>query len=451
MDTQTPETAEKQTNTQTPQTANKQTETVTPKISNYFTQTQTDTKTYDNETVENLINLLKKKEQEIVQLRKNLDECNTLQWLELRLKQCCLNEKQSAFFATQLRLLSKKPKGRRWSDFDISLALSIFHASHKAYRLLCQVFILPSVSTLRKSVRDIKIYPGFSQSVIDILGDKIKLLGHGSELCSLVIDEMTIQPNLSYNKETDSLEGYEDFGSLGKTVKVADHVLVFLLRGLKDNWKQPIGYFLSDGPMTADIMKPLVLECIAKCSKKELMIKCLVSDQGSNNRKLFKDLGVTTSKPYFSPPDSSDKIFTFYDAPHLLKSIRNNFIKTGYICNSKHIKWEYIRLFYNEEKDQAFRLAPKLTDRHFLLSRQGKMNVRLAAQIFSNSVGAGIRYKGKVNNDENAPFVADFIQNFDKLFNTFNSRHFDSTQPFGHPFSEASGHITFLNDTFNWL
>ncbi|KYN13275.1 hypothetical protein ALC57_14538, partial [Trachymyrmex cornetzi] len=50
-----------------------------------------------------------------------------------------------------------------------------------------------------------------------------------------------IQPKLTYDTRKDILCGLEDWGN-NRTRKVADHVLVFMLRGLKSGWKMPIFY-----------------------------------------------------------------------------------------------------------------------------------------------------------------------------------------------------------------
>ena len=81
------------------------------------------------------------------------------------------------------------------------------------------------------------------------------------------------------------MEGFEDLGEYGRTNKIGNHVLVFLVRDLKENWKQPIAYFISKGPMKADSMKPFLLDCIRHCSEAGLLIKRVTSDQGTNNQR----------------------------------------------------------------------------------------------------------------------------------------------------------------------
>ena len=56
------------------------------------------------------------------------------------------------------------------------------------------------------------INPGFSQSVLDAL-----TMHPTDRNVALVFDEMSIEQSLVYNKGTDSVEGFEDFGNLRQT------------------------------------------------------------------------------------------------------------------------------------------------------------------------------------------------------------------------------------------
>ena len=58
-----------------------------------------------------------------------------------------------------------------------------------------------------------------------------------------------IKKSLVYNAEKDIVEGYEDFGTMGRTKYVANHAIAFVVRGLISKWKQPVGYFLSSEPI----------------------------------------------------------------------------------------------------------------------------------------------------------------------------------------------------------
>lgn len=109
-----------------------------------------------------------------------------------------------------------------------------------------------------------------------------------------------------------------------------------------------------------------------------------------------------------------------FDVPHLIKSVRNNLKKHGltvsfvlyfamtismtekldwltlhmsYVCftqiGPKKIEWGHFDRFYRLDKQNAVRMAPKITERHVTLPPFMNMRVRLATQVFSHTVAAG--------------------------------------------------------------
>ena len=62
--------------------------------------------------------------------------------------------------------------------------------------------------------------------------------------CILIFDEMTIKKCLDFHPKRQIIEGFEDLESLGRNSAVGTQVLVFMLRGLFTNWKQPLAFFV---------------------------------------------------------------------------------------------------------------------------------------------------------------------------------------------------------------
>lgn len=56
-------------------------------------------------------------------------------------------------------------------------------------------------------------------------------------------DETFLSCELSYDAKKDKIIGFEDFGNR-RTNKFADHVLVFMIRGLNRNYKIPLITFV---------------------------------------------------------------------------------------------------------------------------------------------------------------------------------------------------------------
>ena len=66
------------------------------------------------------------------------------------------------------------------------------------------------------------------------------------------------------------------------------------------------------------------------------------------------------------------------------------------------------------------------------------MWVNLATQILSHSVAAGISFLVKVKElQDDAMSTAKFVEHFDTLFNTFNSKTLKSSQRYGNAFNDS--------------
>ena len=66
---------------------------------------------------------------------------------------------------------------------------------------------------------------------------------------------MSIRENVWFNQKFACIEGYEDVGSQGRTCKIANHALLFMVRGLHGKWKQPAAYSLSRGSTNEMLMQ----------------------------------------------------------------------------------------------------------------------------------------------------------------------------------------------------
>lgn len=68
---------------------------------------------------------------------------------------------------------------------------------------------------------------------------------------------------------------YNDFGNGIRSNIVADHIHLLMLRGLNENWKPCIGYYV--GTVNSSVLPELI-------KKAGFHLKALSSDQGSINR-----------------------------------------------------------------------------------------------------------------------------------------------------------------------
>ena len=66
-------------------------------------------------------------------------------------------------------------------------------------------------------------------------------------------------------------------------------------RNWVDNWKQTVGYFVTTGSMNHVIIQEALLDCIDFVRSAGLIPKVVICDQGSNNRSMISNRGVTVS------------------------------------------------------------------------------------------------------------------------------------------------------------
>ena len=353
-----------------------------------------------------------------------------------------------SFIESQVEMSKWCKRAYRWKTRDKMIALSIFFHSRKVYKILSKLFILPSKSTLLRDLKKMNMKPGFIESILEALQVKVNTMDTRDRNVALVFDEMSIKEGLTYNTGRDIVEGFEDFGLAGQTRFLTNHAIAFIVKGLASKWKQPIGYFLSAGPIKASVLQMLTKLCITKLQAIGLNVVALICDQGSNNRSFLVKMGenVSVNRPYIMHNDR--KIFVIYDPPHLLKNVWNNLKKGDLNVNGNLVSWQHVVDFYYFDKSHEIRMAPKLTDKHIDLSPFMSTRVNLAAQVLSHSVAAGISFLTRVKElPESAIYTAQFIEHFDAMFNTFNS----CSQRLGHTFNDSSGHHAFLRESLSLL
>ena len=94
-----------------------------------------------------------------------------------------------------------------------------------------------------------------------------------------------------YDYGKDEVIGFEDSGIV-KTCNPANYATVTMARGIKQSWKQPLGYMFSTTGMTAPNLKVMIHNFIKKLVEIGLTVVGLVTDMGSNFQQLANILDV---------------------------------------------------------------------------------------------------------------------------------------------------------------
>lgn len=341
------------------------------------------------------------------------------------------------FIQMQLRHTQKV----HWTEEEKRISLSIYYKAPNLYNFLREKgFKLPCLTLIRKWLNVNNVTPGFTSEIFNKLKIKASTMTIEERECCLIFDEMTIKKALEYNSKLDLVEGFEDLGPLGRNDKIATHAMVFMLRGINQSWKCPVGFILSNNALKANSLTLMIDLCLEQITKTSLNIKVVVCDLGSTNAAALRLLGVSKERPYYIFNDK--KIYCVFDYPHLLKCVRNTFIKRDIIVEGQRTSWNDILEFFHLDRKSISdcRAAPKLTERHINPTDFQKMNVKLAAQVFSSSVSRGMKAANhlKLLNNESSLNTANFLGRINDITDCMNSKNLDDKNPMKRPLSTTN-------------
>eukprot|EP00794_Sanderia_malayensis_P001655 gene1655-1842_t len=291
---------------------------------------------------------------------------------------------------------------------------------------------------------------------------------------------MSVKDDLVYDRVTGELIGFVDVGKnmdqfmkkgfkAGNMVdKVATHVLVIMVCGLTSHIKRAIAYFATQG-CPGTIIFSLVWKAIGYLETfVNLKVIALASDKASPNQFFYQmhtneanEIVYKAKNPFAK--DGERYIYFFSDAPHLLKTLRNNLAnsgsgkKTKFLWNqSNDLLWKHVQGCYEEDAKCQIRKLPKLTNEHIYLNSYSVMRVNLAAQVMSHSVASTMKAYSPQESFETAKFIA----LVDCFFDCMNSRSLNEAErkrkPFLAPYKSLNDpRFEFLENDFlgyveNW-
>ncbi|XP_036144222.1 uncharacterized protein LOC118646056 [Monomorium pharaonis] len=216
----------------------------------------------------------------------------------------------------------------------------------RAYTCLRNVFEdIPSIKTVQTALHKIPMSPGLNTFILRHLEKIAPNMSSKEKVCILMWDKISIQPKLTYNIRKDVIYGLEDWGN-NRTNKVANHGLVFMLRGLNSGWKMPLSYnFCNKQTNTAQLIR-CIKEHINKVNNAGFHIVATVCDQGSSNVAAIKELlsrinmkrDVEQRAQGQTFEVGNVEVISLFDFPHLIKGIRNNLLTKHLALNWKNPK-----------------------------------------------------------------------------------------------------------------
>ena len=280
------------------------------------------------------------------------------------------------FWEEQLKAFNTPDRGMRWHPMMIRLAILLRCQSPSAYATLRKtgVLKLPGESTLKDYTNAIQPQEGITPAVLEELNRQTRDLPDNKRFVVLLHDEMAIKNDLVFDRRSGEVVGFinPEIWNVNED-NLATHVLVFMVVGVNTNLKMSVGFF-STKTATADALFPLLWQVVGYLEMScKLKVIASTSDKATPNQRLYRLHGQGPDVCYKAINlFSMDRyIYFFSDAPHLIKTVRNNLASSGHGKNTR-LLW-VIFVIINPSimgNNCLFWMTPKCFRHYFMLLRQ---------------------------------------------------------------------------------
>jgi Transposase protein len=324
----------------------------------------------------------KKADQDKISLQKTQEKLQSSLNQALVEKDSIMAAMKKRFTPAQIdRLLFNKKSN--WSSTDYGAAIILLGLSSKGYIYVRTQYELPlpCVSAVKEYLSNITFSPGALDSIFSLMeyvggtmDEKMKKVGFS-------FDEMHLYQKTCHDQKLDQVIG------------PCKQVQVVNVRSVFGNWKNPI-YYNFDTPMTKELYTTLV----QKLHSAGFEVVANVCDSAAPNKKFFKTMGATVSKPEFPNPVTGYPVVCLHDPPHNLKLCRNYILDAGVRLNprelpalvaSKDILYELVTMPLNTNISLSLPSHDLKID-HLEVKGSDRQNVRKAKQFLSKETGRAI-------------------------------------------------------------
>lgn len=202
-----------------------------------------------------------------------------------------------------------------------------------------------------------------------------------------------------------------------------------MARGLFANWKQPV-YIGFDKKMTQVLLE----DTIKRLHDIKYNVVACTSDCGGGNQGLWKTLGINEENTFTEHPVTKKPVYFFADVPHLLKLLRNWFLDTGFLLLDKTVINKNLVKQLLQDTRSEINACFKLTPLHLTCERAQRQNVKLAAQLFSNTTATALKHYLPGEDKKLSEATGDFFQLINNWFDIMNSYSPSSSVPTKRPY-----------------
>lgn len=174
----------------------------------------------------------------------------------------------------------------------------------------------------------------------------------------LIIDTIKLAENFGVAQGTGKINGFVDLSVLTpdyeKTVP-CDHGMVVMFQPLSGSWHQILSAFASRGNERVYLLSKIILEAVVLSEKAGLKVDYVTCDGASWNRAMWHQFGIhgtaaAVTPSVQHPTGDGRRLFFLSDFRHLVKCVRNGFIKSGYKTQDGHVDVRPIKVAYQLDK-----------------------------------------------------------------------------------------------------
>lgn len=340
---------------------------------------------------------------------------------------------------------------RKYSADVRLFCLTMRFYSPRAYEYLRSVFNLnlPAKRTIQYWYTSVNGAPGFTEEAFSTLRQRAELAkAEGKKiLVAMIHDEVFTRKHSQWEAGKQEFLGHITAGRHSEyesSSPLSKEALVIMVSGIGDEFKLPIGYFLSNG-LCAEEKAAIVKEALYRLHQIDIIVVSLTFDGHPSNISLAKILGANFDKnsPFFDNPfNKKYKIYTILDPPHMLKLARNclgNKLKL-YDSENNEILWQLIVNLVTLQNEKGLNFGNKLTKTHIEFNAN-KMNVRLAAETLSNSTANAIEFlddEMKLDLFKNSKGSTKYCRVFNNLYDIMDCKRNHTNDTFKRPMSEET-------------
>ncbi|XP_040073973.1 uncharacterized protein LOC115329107 [Ixodes scapularis] len=376
------------------------------------------------------------------------------------------------FLREQFNLLSTKKERRRYSVDFMVFSCILFTISPHAYKYICSSgnISLPHPMIIRSVCLSSGMNPQplpQSATFLSYAAKRISDLDDKQRLVTVMVDEVHIKPFLDY-------KGSSTTDVALNSPEVASSVLVFTVQSLTCQFKEVV-HIIPVQRADTQFLHKLLIDLICGLEKIGYRVACVVSDGSSVNKEAMSHF---TSPPtegivYPHPCDPARPLFFVIDPVNILKCIRNSWLDQSneLLCfyfpefhaeptrvqRMLSASFAAIRDLYNLENYQLVRYGYSLSREVLYPVNTERENVKLALQIFNDSLPQVLRALGAKHNLRFFEETASFIEIVVKWWRIVNVKAPDTGTALRNQFqepvfsSEDDPKVDFLYNFLDWL